>query len=86
LKQAINANSPPAQPSPLIEPNWSLSPEPIALMMAYVKRENVSIKEAALKILPKWLTDNPSHSQAENARHFLKATHGNFGIAVKDRS
>ena len=46
LKRAIAANSPADKPTKLIEPNWSLAPEPIALVMAYRKREDVSVRAA----------------------------------------
>lgn len=85
LKRAITANSPAEKPEKLIEPNWSLAPEPIALLMAYRKREDVSVKEATLKILPGWLDKNPEHIDAIEARDFLEAAEGNFGIALREK-
>ena len=78
LKAAINANSPAKIQDPLIEPNWSLAPEPIALMMAYAKREGVSIKDATFHIFPKWIKENPNHSEIQNAKNFLLSAQGNF--------
>lgn len=79
LKQAIQSNSPSEKPTALLEPNWSLAPEPLALLMAYHKREAVTIKEAATKILPDWIKSNPQHADAPDARLFLKSAQGNFG-------
>lgn len=80
LKRAITVNSPADKSVALIEPNWSLAPEPVALMMAYHKREDVSIREAAMKVLPGWIVNNPQHSDVEDARVFLKSAEGYFGV------
>lgn len=83
LKRAISANSPDEKPAPLIEPNWSHAPEPLALVMAYHKREGGTIRDAALAVLPGWLKVNPQHSDAEDARDFLKSAYGYFGVGPR---
>jgi hypothetical protein len=48
--------------------------------MAYRKREDSSIRDAALAVLPKWITQNQSHIDAEEARAFLESARGYFGL------
>lgn len=81
MKQAIRANQPEGEkPDGLIEPNWSLAPEPIAILMAHSKRESIGIREAALAVLPGWIEKNPGHSDAPEARAFLQSAKGRFGM------
>ena len=80
LKQTIAQNSPPPKPEAALQPNWSNAPEPLALLMAYHKREHVTIREATLAVLPDWLLKNPTHSDAEDARAFLVVAQGHFSV------
>lgn len=83
LKRAITANSPTEQPAPLIEPNWTMAPEPLALVMAHHKREGGTIRESALAVLPGWISSNLEHSDVIDARDFLQSATGYFGMARK---
>lgn len=85
LKQAIRANQPELKPEALIEPNWSLAPEPLAILMAHSKRESVSIRDATLAVLPGWIAKNPEHSDAAQARAFLQSAKGMFGMPRQKR-
>lgn len=86
LKQAIRANQPEEKkPEALLEPNWSLAPEPLALLMAYGKRESVGIRESALAVLPEWINRNLEHSDAAHARAFLQSAKGYFGAPRRKR-
>lgn len=83
LKRAISANSPQQKQDKLIAPEWSNAPEPLALVMAYHKRENVTIRDAALAILPEWIAKNWEHSDVEDARNFFESAQGFFGLPAK---
>jgi len=85
LKRSITANSPQEQPEQLVEPEWTNGPEPIALVMAHAKREAVSIRDAALAVLPGWLKSNPHHADAYDARDFLKSANGYFGVTPRSQ-
>lgn len=80
LKQAIRANQPEEKPAKLLAPNWSLAPEPVAILMAHHKREACTIRDAALTVLPGWIKENPEHSDAADARAFLQSARGYFGM------
>lgn len=81
LTRSIRDNSPQPKPEELIHPDWSLAPEPLALVMAYHKRESVSIAEATLKILPTWMTTHADHPDLPDAKAFLSSAQGQFGKA-----
>lgn len=83
LKRTIAQNSPQPTQEQLVEPDWKSAPEPLAIVMAHHKRESVTIREAALAVLPGWLQKNPSHSDAEDARLFLASAESFFGIKQK---
>lgn len=86
IKQAIRANQPEEKkPDALLDPNWSLAPEPIALTKAYSQRESVSMRDAALVVLPEWIKANPEHSDAADARAFLQSAKGYFGMPRRKR-
>ena len=42
------------------------------------------MREAALKVLPAWIIDNPEHSDAVEARDYLESDRGYFGIPRKE--
>lgn len=86
LKKTVAANSPQQKPEKAFEPNWSHAPEPIAVMMAYAKREGVTIRDAALTVLPRWLTTNADHVDRDDVATFIESAQGYFGVGGARRT
>lgn len=59
---------------------WSEAPEPIALVMDHANKKGITIREAALAILPGWVKRNLSHEDAERAANFIERAKENFGV------
>jgi hypothetical protein len=59
---------------------WNEAPEPIAKMMDYAKTHDVTIREAAGKVLPQWIAGNPHHPDSVYAAEFLLKAKDNFGL------
>lgn len=80
LKKAIAMNSPQPKKEKLIDPDWTNSPEPLALVMAHAKRESVSVRDASKAVLPDWLKQNREHVDYDDAVAFLTSAEGGFGV------
>lgn len=68
---------------PTIE--WQDAPWPLQLVFNYQKQYHSTIKEAAFKVLPQWLDENPNHEDYADARLFLDKAKNNFGVSSKQR-
>lgn len=88
LKASIHNNSK-TEPAGLLERNatleWQGAPIPISLMFDYQHSHHCTLKEAAFKILPEWLADNPHHEDYVEAAQFLEKAKSNFGVTAKRR-
>lgn len=83
LRQACNATAGFKAEQPKFgrtKVEWSEAPEPIALVMAHANNKNVTIKEAAIMVLPTWISKHPRHEDVERAAHLLQQAKENFGV------
>lgn len=87
LKQTIFNNSKKTEPTALIERNptleWQSAPVPLKLCFDHQQFHHCTLKEAALAILPEWLSENPHHEDYVQASLFFQKAQKNFGVNAK---